>query len=94
MNPLLSNPWVRACKKYLHDLDPAAYSMETDELMDRLASFFLNQKDAERFIATISRMYSAGYSKATKDIQDQLKKENIKLKIINPETKNQAQGQI
>lgn len=93
MNPLLANPWVRACKKYLHDLDPAGYSTETDELMDRLASFFLNQKDAERFIATLGKMYSAGYSKAALDIQEQLKKENIKLKIINPTMKSPAQGQ-
>lgn len=92
MNPLLVNPYVRICKKYVYDLSPQHYNEQADDIIDRFAPFLSTQKDAEKFIALITAVFSHGYAKATNDIQEKLQSQNIRLKIV-PDSKSQAQGQ-
>ncbi len=82
MNSLYQNHYIRACKKYIHDISPTLYTEAVDDLLERISPMITTQKDAEKLINLIGGLFSAGYVRATNDIQETLKADNIHLKIV------------
>lgn len=80
----MMNPFQRAIKKYAHELIPGAYTESIDEMLDRVGTITVNQRDTEKFIKFMLEIYSAGYTKAMNDTKDRLAQEGIKLKIKSP----------
>lgn len=71
LDQLINNPRGMALKKFMFDLLKEKYGQH-DDLLDRIASFLVTEKDLIAYSKMVSDIYEVGYHKAVADYKEQL----------------------
>lgn len=83
-NNFLQNPKAVAIKKVIFELLQNSYG-EFDDIISRLTTALITDKDATSFLSLLNKLYELGYLKAINDYKEQLKKLNLNITINSTE---------
>jgi len=76
----LSNPRSQYIKKSMFEILKERYG-KNEQILERLSSHLIVEKDLKDFLAMIIDVYEIGFLKAVEDQKDQLKKLGLGVKI-------------
>lgn len=76
----MSNPRCFTLKKWFAELLKKNY-MQHDEIVERVSTSLLTDKDVESFGKVVMSVYEAGYKKAVEDYRSQFEKMGVKINI-------------
>lgn len=82
--PYNINPYGKILKKYITQIIPDKYTVETDEAVDRIAHTIATKKDTEVIVKMFSDIYQSGYNKALASAQKAIEANGFKMKIMPP----------
>jgi hypothetical protein len=71
LEQLIQNPRGMALKKFMFDILKDKYGQH-DDLLDRIASFLVTERDLVAYSKLISDVHEVGYLKAVADYKEQL----------------------
>jgi hypothetical protein len=86
MMKYMANPKAFTLKKWFYDLLKLNYSNH-DQIIERVSTSLVTEKDVEDFGKLIGQVYEIGYRKAVDDYRKQLEDMGLKIQIVVPETK-------
>lgn len=76
----LSNPRSHYIKKSMFEILKERYG-KNEQILERLSSHLIVEKDLKEFLAMIIDVYEIGFLKAVEDQKEQLKKLGLGVKI-------------
>lgn len=76
----MSNPRSFTLKKWFMELLKEEY-MQHDEVIERVATALVTEKDIERFGKMIMNVYERAYKKAVEDYRTQIEKAGLKVTL-------------
>jgi len=82
----MQNPKAFAIRKWLSDLLQERYAPQ-DQIVERVSYALVTQKDLEDFGKLLGEVYSAGFMKAYKDYEKELKKHGVTVKLTTEKAK-------
>ena len=77
---ILSNPRSHYIKKSMFEILKERYG-KNEQILERLSSHLIVEKDLKDFLAMIIDVYEIGFLKAVEDQKEQLKKLGLGVKI-------------
>lgn len=80
----MSNPRCFTLKKWFSELLKSDYQQH-DELVERVATALLTDKDVEKFGKLIMNVYETAYKKAVEDYRVEFEKMGVKISINSKE---------
>ena len=81
----VSNPRSFTLKRWFYELLHQKYAGH-DNIVERVSTSLITDKDVEDFGRLVSEVYEAGYRRAVQDYQVQAEKLGIKIEVVAPQT--------
>jgi hypothetical protein len=82
-----SNPRAFTLKQWLAQILNNRYP-EYDNLMERVATSLVTDKDMEEFGKVLMTIYETGYYKAVRDYKQECQKLGITVNVVNPQNQD------
>ena len=79
----MSNPRAFTIRKWFYELLKVKYASH-DEIIERVSSVLITEKDVENFGKLIGQVYEIGYVKAVDDYRKQIEEMGLKVSIVTP----------
>lgn len=80
----MANPKAFTIKKWFYELLKLNYASH-DQIIERVSSTLVTEKDLEDFSKLVGQIYEAGYRKAVDDYRKQFEDMGLKVQIVAPE---------
>lgn len=81
----MANPKAFTIKKWFYELLKMNYASH-DQIIERISSSLVTEKDLQDFSKLIGQVYDTGYRKAVEDYRKQFEDMGLKVQIVVPET--------
>jgi len=79
------SPYTKPIKKYLSQAISDQYTVDIDEIVERISVTLVTKKDAENFLKLLSELYNAGHANAMDAAQKSLEAHGLKMKLVPPQ---------